>query len=89
MVIEMIKYGAFSEVTGDKPIKVCDDIGDAMDFCYSQNKNIYPKEVMTISPIYCFIRKVEVNDRGDIISIDGIIRNKGVVMNKQNEVLVS
>lgn len=42
----MTKYGVFSEATGDRPMKVCDDIGDAKDFCYSQNKNIYPKEVM-------------------------------------------
>lgn len=55
---------------------MCDDIGDAMDFCYSQNKNIYPKEIMVVSPIYCFIRKVEVNDIGDIINIEGVIRNR-------------
>ena len=79
----MIKYGVFSEVTGDKPMIICDDDGDAMDFCYSQNKNIYPKEVMAISPIYCFIRKVEVDDKGKIIRIENIRRNK------QNEMLVS
>lgn len=68
----MIKHGVFSEVTGDKPMAVFDNDGDAKDFCYSQNKNLYPKEIMVLSPIYCFIRKVEVNDKGDIISIEGV-----------------
>jgi len=67
----MIKYGVFSEVTGDKPMIVFDDDGDAKDFCYSQNKNLYPKEIMVLSPIYCFIRNVEVDDKGNIISIEG------------------
>lgn len=62
---KMIKHGVFSEVTGDKPMILFDDDGDAKDFCYSQNKDLYPKEVMVLSPIYCFIRKVEVNDKGD------------------------
>ena len=79
----MIKYGVFSEATGDKPMIICNDDEDVMDFCYSQNKNIYPKEVMTISPIYCFIRKVNVNDKGEIINIESVRRNK------QHEVLVS
>ncbi len=65
----MIKYGVFSEVTGNKPMIVLDDVEDAKDFCYSQNKNLYPKEIMVLSPIYCFIRKVEVDDKGDIIKI--------------------
>lgn len=66
----MIKYGAFSEITGDRPMILFDDNDLAMDFCYSQNKGLYPKEFMVLSPLYCFIRKVEVNDKGDIIRIE-------------------
>lgn len=62
-----IKYGVFSDVTGNKPILICEDEDKAMAFCYSQNKDLYPKEVMILSPLYCFIRKVEVNYKGDIV----------------------
>jgi len=68
----MIKYGVFSEVTGDKPMVLFDDNGEAKDFCYSQNKNLYPKEIMVLYPIYCFIRKVEVDDKGNIITIEDV-----------------
>lgn len=63
-----IKYGAFSEITGDKPMLVCEDEDKVMSFCYSQNKNL-PEDIMTLSPLYCFIRKVEVNAKGDVIRI--------------------
>lgn len=66
-----IKYGVFSEITGSKPILVCENNNGAMDFCYSQNKDLYPKEIMVLSPLYCFIRKVEINYKGDIIRIIG------------------
>lgn len=66
-----IKYGVFSGITGDKPMLICEDNNDAMDFCFSQNKDLYPKEIMVLSPLYCFIRKVEVNNKGDVIRIIG------------------
>lgn len=64
------KYGVFSDITGDKPMFVYDHKEDAEDFCYSQNKYLYPKEIMVLSPTYCFIRKVEVNDKGEIMCIE-------------------
>lgn len=64
-----IRYGTFSDITGNKPIFIYENKNDAMDFCYSQNKNLYPKEVMILSPLYCFIRKVEVNHNGDVVRI--------------------
>lgn len=63
-----IKYGVFSDITGDKPMLIVEDEDKAMDFCYSQNKNL-PEEIMTLSPLYCFIRKVEVNAKGDVVRI--------------------
>lgn len=73
-----IKHGVFSDVTGNKPILICEDDNDAMVFCYSQNKDLYPKEIMTLSPLYCFIRKVEVNYKGDVVRI---IRTEGKYAN--------
>ncbi len=64
-----IKYGVFSEITGNKPILVLEDENNAKDFCYSQNKNLFPKEIMTLSPLYCFIRNVEVNCKGEVVRI--------------------
>lgn len=64
-----IKYGVFSDVTGNKPMLICEDKNNAMDFCYSQNKGLYPKEIMILSPLYCFIRKVEVDYKGDVVRI--------------------
>lgn len=70
VAVKVIKYGVFSEITGDRPMILFDDSDRAKDFCYSQNKGLYPKEFMVLSPLYCFIRKVEVNDKGDIIRIE-------------------
>lgn len=63
-----IKYGIFSDITGNKPMLITEDENRAMEFCYSQNKNL-PEEYMTLSPLYCFIRKVEVNYKGDMVRI--------------------
>lgn len=63
-----IKFGVFSDVTGNKPMLICEDENKAMDFCHSQNKNL-PEEIMILSPLYCFIRKVEVNYKGDVVRI--------------------
>ncbi len=63
-----IKYAVFSDITGDKPMLICEDENKAMDFCRSQNKNL-PVEIMTLSCLYCFIRKVEVDAKGDVIRI--------------------
>ena len=65
----LITYGVFSDITGNKPMLVTEDEDKAMAFCYSQNRNLYPKEIMILSPLYCFIRKVEVNYKGDVIRI--------------------
>lgn len=73
-----IKYGVFSEVTGNKPMLICEDEDKAMDFCYSQNKDLYPKEIMILSPLYSFIRKVEVNYKGDVIGIIGQFKDRKV-----------
>lgn len=29
-----IKYGVFSDITGDKPLLICEDENKAMAFCY-------------------------------------------------------
>lgn len=64
-----IKYGVFSDITGNKPMLITWDKNEAMDFCYLQNKDLYPKEIMTLSPSYCFIREVDVNYKGDVVRI--------------------
>ncbi len=73
-----IKYGVFSYATGNKPMLICDNNNEAMDFCYSQNKDLYPKEIMVLSPLYCFIRKVEVNCKGDVVRIIGDEKRKNI-----------
>lgn len=76
-----IKYGIFSDVTGNKPMLICEDKNNAMEFCYSQNKDLYPKEIMTLYPLYCFIRKVEVNYKGDVIRIIDEFKDSKVKLN--------
>ena len=64
-----ITFGVFSDTTGNTPILISDDEDRLKDFCYSQNKDLYPKKIMIFSPLYCFIRKVEVNYKGDLVRI--------------------
>lgn len=64
-----IAFGVFSDATGNKPILISDDEEILKDFCYSQNKDLYPKEIMVLFPIYCYIRKIEVNYKGDLVRI--------------------
>lgn len=56
-------YRVYSEITGNKVIFETEDKEKAKDFCYSQNKNLYPKEIMTLSPLYCFIREEIVKNK--------------------------
>ncbi len=54
-----IKYGVFSEITGSDPIIISEDKEELMDFCYSQNKNLYPKEIAVLSPLHCSIKRLD------------------------------
>jgi len=51
-----MKYKVYSDMTGNKPIFVTNNEEEAQNFCYSQNKNLYPKEVMIYSPMYCYYK---------------------------------
>ncbi len=52
-----MKYKVYSEMTKNTPLFESNSKKEAMDFCYSQNKNIYPKSIMPLMPMYCFIRE--------------------------------
>ena len=55
---------------GKKEIVRLDTEDIAAKYCYDQNKNIYPKEIMEISPLYCHYTKMDVDedDEKDILA---------------------